>query len=365
MSDGTDGIDRVLRVRVVAGGLPATPKRNPWRCRAVAGLALVLAFGTGAELDYIGIIGNATVLSVLPNVGDTDGGGGRVVVEVDSSSGATTITAGGVAFTDFAIDDGTHVSGVPGAHASGVVDVVVTNGAGDSTGGESLFEYWTPLQLTGILRYLDSGKGVTHLLGAISDWADQTGTEVYSAGDSPTLVANSFGTVPGVLHTPTNHLDGNAGGVPAQNPYSMFAVVKTTATADYTTATTPTFNPGQSIWGGAGWSDFGIDGDKVALKVYDVALQSFGSGINNGNPHLIGITGDATPTLYGYIGATQVGGPSSLGGTPNVYFDRTGGYGGVDGMDGLLGACIILGQVIDPGELIKLHSWSMQRFGTT
>lgn len=42
-----NGIDRILSVRVLADGLPVTPPRNPWRCRAVSGLALTLGYGFG------------------------------------------------------------------------------------------------------------------------------------------------------------------------------------------------------------------------------------------------------------------------------------------------------------------------------
>ncbi len=82
------------------------------------------------------------VVSITPNLVDVSGGTARKVVEVDNSTGCTGITAGGVAFTSFAIDDITHVSGIPGAHAAGSVDVVVTNGGGPSTTGTGLLEYW-------------------------------------------------------------------------------------------------------------------------------------------------------------------------------------------------------------------------------
>lgn len=89
--------------------------------------------------------GSVPVVSAVSyDVVDTAGGGQRVVVTVNSSTGCTAIAAGGVAFTSFAIDDGTHVSGIPGAHAAGVVDVVVTNATGPSTTGTGLIEYWSP-----------------------------------------------------------------------------------------------------------------------------------------------------------------------------------------------------------------------------
>lgn len=85
-----------------------------------------------------------TVLGINHDVIDVAGGGQRVVVEVSSSAGCTGITIGGVACSDFMIDDATHVSGVPSAHASGVVDVVVMSDDGPSTRGIGLVEYWSP-----------------------------------------------------------------------------------------------------------------------------------------------------------------------------------------------------------------------------
>ena len=88
------------------------------------------------------------VTAVSYGVVSTAGGGSRVVVTVNSSTGCTGITAGAVAFTSFTIDDATHVSGIPGAHAAGVVNVVVTNATGPSTTGTGLIEYWHPTQLS-------------------------------------------------------------------------------------------------------------------------------------------------------------------------------------------------------------------------
>lgn len=47
-------IDRILRARVVAEGLPVTPGRNPWKLRATSGLLVPAGYGTGAEVTLVG-----------------------------------------------------------------------------------------------------------------------------------------------------------------------------------------------------------------------------------------------------------------------------------------------------------------------
>lgn len=80
-----------------------------------------------------GAVGTApTVVACVPNNG-TYAGGTVVVIQVDSSTGCTGATVGGVALTGFSIVDATHVQGTTGAHASGAVAVSVTNGFGTGT----------------------------------------------------------------------------------------------------------------------------------------------------------------------------------------------------------------------------------------
>lgn len=117
------------------------------------------------------------VSAVSYDVVDTSGGGQRVVVTVNSSTGCTAISAGGVAFTSFAIDDATHVSGIPGAHAAGTVDVVVTNATGPSTTGTGLIEYFTPLSLSPTCALMSGSYAVVGTQGvdAVGTWTDSSG----------------------------------------------------------------------------------------------------------------------------------------------------------------------------------------------
>lgn len=117
------------------------------------------------------------VYSVSYGVVDPAGGGERIVVQVDNAVGCVSIAAGGVGFTGFAIDDATHVSGVPGAHASGVVDVVVTNGVGASSTGTGLIEYFAPQDLTPTCALLPGDYAVAGVQGvnAVGTWTDTSG----------------------------------------------------------------------------------------------------------------------------------------------------------------------------------------------
>lgn len=318
----------------------------------------------------IATTGSSPVISAV-NYGlvDIAGGGQRVVVTVNSSVGCTAISAGGVAFTSFAIDNATQVSGIPGAHAAGVVDVIVTNATGGSIGGTGLLEYWSPLDITGVTRHFDSSKSVTDAgAGAVSSWIDQTGAAddftQATGGLRPTLTASVFGTMPSIRTTPTTILDATTGEAAVAGG-SFFFVIKTTS-ADTTAA--ESVNVPLTILGGSGWNGIGMNAGSPAIKVYDRAEQAFGSGANDGNAHIIGITSDGTggaPVTKGYIDGSQVGVSDNSAGTELIYYDKIGGYLGGDGFDGDLGAIISVGgAVISGGDLTKLTNWAKQRFGT-
>lgn len=147
---------------------------------AVGAVDVTVTNAIGISSPLVGgfTYGNIAVVSAVSfGVVDTAGGGQRVVVTVNDSTGCTAITAGGVAFTSFAIDDGTHVSGIPGAHAAGVVDVVVTNTYGDSTTGTGLIEYFTPLSLTPTCALMPGDYAVvgTQTVDAVGTWTDSSG----------------------------------------------------------------------------------------------------------------------------------------------------------------------------------------------
>jgi len=313
------------------------------------------------------------VSAVSYGVIDTDGGGQRVVVTVNDSTGCTAISAGGVAFTSFAIDDGTHVSGIPGAHAAGVVDVVVTNGAGNSTTGTGLIEYWTPSQITSVDCYLDANKGITDAGGgAVSQWDDQSiSARVFTQAtgvDQPVQTASVFGTIPSIRFVPDQFVQ--LGAVTIQpTARSVFAVAKWTSTVAVT-AGQPGTNPPLTIVGDSTGNIYCVAGVSAGALDYNQYPEGDilrGGNLNNDVPHLIGWTEfTGADNLKSYVGTIQNGTAASVtyNGTYNGYNTIGAGYLTQDGFDGDLGAVVVVSDVISGGDLTKLNNWSKQRFGT-
>jgi hypothetical protein len=299
---------------------------------------------------------------------DITGGGQRVVVPVADSTGCIAITAGGVPFTAFAIDDATHVSGVPGAHESGLFDLLVFTASGPIARGA--LRYWSPLEVTGVTRYFEASQGVTSSSGAVSQWVEQKNSKTFtqSAGaNKPVLAASAFGTVPGIQFTPQQWLMQVSGtdGETAMSPWSLFAVAKTTN--GRSAVTTTAYNTSLNILGGSGWSGFGISSGGVSHAVYNRPGEvHWGSGLADGVPHIFGVTGTTGPSEQGYIDGSAVGSPVTTG-DPLYYWDRIGtGLGNVDGFDGTIGMILTCkGTVISSGDIIALHEWAQQRYGAT
>ena len=302
-----------------------------------------------------------SITSVNFALGDTTGGGQPIVITGTGLASVTNVTFGGTSATITGQTATTVTVSLP-ARPAGVVDIVVTNPGGSATLVNG-FEFWTPAQISSIYGYLDSNKGVTQSAGAVSAWLDQSSNAANytqaTGANKPQQVANAFGTLPGIRFTPEQWLDG--AGFIAVSAWSYFAVAKWTSTD-----TTFTFNLNTplTLFGGAGWNGFGVSGGAIAYSKWDAGMVTAGSGLNDGNPHLIGATGDATPDIKFYLGATQQGPTASPGGTNLSYYTHVGdGYSNVDGFDGTVGALITVNGVISGGDRTKLNQWAQQRFG--
>lgn len=313
--------------------------------------------------------GVPVVSAVSYGVVDTAGGGQRVVVTVDNSTGCTAISAGGVAFTSFAIDDATHVSGIPGAHAAGVVDVVVTNATGPSTTGTGLIEYWLPSQITSVDAYWDSNKGVTLTGSNVTTWADQSATgrsATQAAATAPTLVSSVFGTLPAVRYVPQQRMVVSPRAAMAVG-LSFFAVVKWTSTdaTGSATASAPLAICGDQT---NGYNGFGASAGSIEYVQYVAGNQRVtrGASLNDGVTRLVGATHDHTSSdIKLYSGVTQQGATGN-----HTYYTGYNGYDvlgnaylSADGWDGDIGAIIATSGVISSGDHTKLHGWARQRFG--
>lgn len=134
------------------------------------GLGISIVFGQGG--------GSAapapTVSSITDDVGDT-AGGVPVTITGTNFTGATGATIGGVAVTSFLVVNPTTITGVTGAHAKGVVDVVVQhpNGNGTLTNG---YEYFNLTSFAICVGWWRADLGIT-LDGSslVQTWADQSG----------------------------------------------------------------------------------------------------------------------------------------------------------------------------------------------
>lgn len=320
---------------------------------------------TDADTDTPAIV---VVSAVSPALADTWGGGGRLSITVDHAVGATGASLGAVPLLDFSVDDDTHVSGVPGAHPAGVVDVVVDNAIGPSTTGAGLFEYWTPAQIGEVDLYLDADKGFS--AGA---WLDQgpNARELTQAdaAHQPTLAGGTYGSMPAVHFTPQQYLRLPAP-VEMLDGSSIFAVASWTATTDVTPPPGNVGNVPLTIVGDgvSGYGAFGAAGGQIESNHYvggPVPVRG-GTDLNDGVVRLIGATYETTTVTRVYVGNEQQGVDSIS--APmiglNTYDTVGAGYPGTDGWDGDIGAVVVISGVIDVDDRTKLDLWSQQRFGT-
>jgi hypothetical protein len=317
----------------------------------------------------------AVIYWVAPSIGDTTGGGGRVVLTLDSSVGATAATLGGVALTAFAIDDATHVSGIPGPHDAGLVDVVVTNAAGPSTGGKGLFEYWTPVLIENLDAYLDADKGLS-LTGdeALMVWTDQgPNARVFTQkarANQPSWQNDVFGSMPGLHFTAQQYLSAESPIALWEAGSSIFAVARWTATTDVTPPPGNAGNVPLTIVGDRAYAygAFGAKGGAVESNHYtgNANLVDRGLGLNDGVARLIGASYDTSTFTQIYVGNTQQGVDDVT--APfiglNTYDTIGAGWPGADGWDGDLAAVVVVSGVIDVADRTKLDVWAQQRWGT-
>jgi hypothetical protein len=90
--------------------------------------------------DTITVVAPPTVNSISPTSGSTVGGSGITITGAGFVTGATA-TVGGVACTSVSVVSSTSITCTTGAHAAGVVDVVVTNPNTQTGTGSGLFTY--------------------------------------------------------------------------------------------------------------------------------------------------------------------------------------------------------------------------------
>jgi len=298
--------------------------------------------------------------------GDTAGGGQPVFINGSGFAAGCTCTLGTVTFIS-----AVQISVVLNANAPGIIDVIVTNPNGlISTGGTGAFEYWTPAQITGIITYVDSNKGLTTSGADVTNWHDQSSNAYDFSGifPYPQTTSSIFGTLPSMRFVGGggNYFNKGSATFLFATGISAFWVGKWTV--NDTTEDLPTYDVPMPVIsnGYSGYPSMGMYGDTIAYKT-GAAQITRGSGLNDGTTRLVGWTQpNGTGNLKAYIGVTQLGTTDST----TVYdstsaFQRIGaGLSTNDSFRGDLGAVIVLSQVISANDLIKLNTWSQQRFGT-
>lgn len=327
--------------------------------RKVRGLWLPAAVAVGAA---------PTVSSITPNVADTAGGGGLCTIIGSGFTSTTQLQLGGTNVTSYTVVNDTTITCTPASRAAGAgLSVVVTTPSG-SNGANTLFEYWTPSQIASVDAYLDSNKGVTVTTG-VSTWTSQSAGSVAftqgTVGSRPSQVASVFGTLPGIRFTPQQWVACTRRTL--ATAFSIFAVVKTTAT----TASAGGLNPGTTVIGDAnaanGYIQFGMSAGAVALHEFSggTVITTRGSGFNDNAARLIGATHSSGNTQTLYQGATQQGATATVTYPSAGGYEAVGtGYGNADGWSGDLGALVVVGAVVSGADLTRLNSWARQRFGT-
>jgi len=313
------------------------------------------------------------VLAVAPPLADSDGGGGRVVIAVDRSAGAMGATLGGVPVSAFAIDDATHVSGVPGAHVAGVVDVVVTGGETASTGGAGRFEYWTPAQIAELDVYLDAGRGVSEDAGRVVAWHDQGPNRRVFEQANPALRPKSGAAV----HFEAGQFVRLAAPVEHPAGVSVFAIAAWSATTADVAGQANGANVPLTIVGDmtSGYGAFGAAGGAVVSNHYvgGPVYTARGEALNDGQLRLIGATWDAQVVARIFLGNIQIGldGNSAALAGANALdaigagIGRTGsGDASGDAFEGDLATVVIVSGEITVADRTRLDHWATQRWGT-
>lgn len=305
-----------------------------------------------------------TLASLNYSLGDIAGGGVSIIATGTNCATVTAVNIWGGTVAPSATTSTTVTFTLP-AHAAGTTTVSLTGPGG--TSATLAFESWSPAQITGIDAYLDANKGVTGG-AAVSAWLDQSSNArnfvQASAPNKPAQTASQFGTLPSVRFAKEQWV-ALAAEIATAAGASKFAVAKWTSTDAVAAGNdlVPLCMIGSTL---GGWGGFGASAGALQAATYPLAAASRGSGLNDGNPRLVGVTYDAVTNMKFYLGTTQQGATSTTAAmdSRNAYDAIGNGAGSLDGFAGDLGAVIVVAGVISGGDMTKLNTWAQQRFGT-
>ena len=136
--------------QVTIGGQIVTPTISPVAATSTSPAGVLFEFeGFHYSIEDVAIVIAPTVSSINPTSGTTAGGTAVTITGLNFRANAT-VNIGGVAATSVNVVNDTTITAVTGAHAAGVVDVVVTNSDATTDTLAGAFTYVSPLALTSI-----------------------------------------------------------------------------------------------------------------------------------------------------------------------------------------------------------------------
>lgn len=335
------------------------------------------AMGLAVPAAACSVLAAPFLASANFTLGDTGGGGQSIVFTGTALDTVTSINFGGSLGTITGQTPTTLMVTLP-TQFPGVVSVVATGPGGPSNGFS--FEFWNPTLITSVSSVYDAEKGVTQAGGAVSVWADQTAHALdlsqATAGLQPTWASSAFGTLHGLTF---NNAGANSNLMQLAAWHGQASGLSRFWVASYSGSnTTPTGYVGDNPYTVVGDST-GVVNVNAGHNAGQLSYQDFVAGtgwvettrsssLNDGSPRLYGWTHDTSGNLIAYVGATQQGATATglTYDTVNTGWNTLGqGFGGnADGIDGTVGALVVIDGIIGGTDLTKLNQWAQQRFGT-
>lgn len=298
--------------------------------------------------------------SVSYEVWDTEGGGQPIELTGTGLASVTSVLVGGFAVTPSAVSDTAVVFTAPVApNGSGIIDVVVRAGGVDSNALE--IEYWSPAQLPGIAYYAHArdfptaSPDPTYWPAIVGHTADAAGAQ------RPTIAIDAFGAgMHGVSVTGGQFMHV---GIMSADPNSVDKTLMAVAAWTSGASGNPPYSAPLPLLGWAGgWNCLGASAGAVHTAFYPGGDRDAGSGLNDGNPHIIAATArPATSTLQSiYADGEEL--QSAAGGTIVGIDLLFKGYG-ASTFDGVVGALVMTFVAMSSTSIAKSSAWKRQQFG--
>ena len=352
--------------------------------RAVAGLVAAATFGSGGSTQNVGALLPAPVVTGItgPAVVDPAGGGNALLIDGTGFVSGCTCTIGGVAGAVTFVSS-TRINVVPGAHASGVVHVVVTNPDTQTSGtsGNNRVEYFKPHDLGPTCELLPGAYSVTGTQGvdAVGTWTDAsgngndavstTGTDAPVATTSGVLGCPDFdGAVTG-LHLNIAQSLGSGGG----SPPDMATLTAGTQIIGFLASATdpPAADYSDAILAVGSGASAGmcLNDDGFLCETYDEATTLYDrttvQTAANGTAHIgfcrwsggtfsgrVNGNAFASVTLtHGGLSDGNVGATTELGRS----------FAGTQFYDGIIRFYLVFSTTLSDANCNKIRSWAQQR----